>query len=121
MRCVSMARRFLPVLCLFVVLVSPSLVLAQSTGSASLAGAVLDPDGKAAAAAAIVVRNEASSEIRSATTDGGGHFTVSGLAAATYTAEVFVPGFDTIRRAGLQLIEGRTEEISFRLTVANIQ
>jgi len=97
-----------------------SLLLAQSDSTATLAGSVLDPDGKAVVAAAIVVRNAGTGDMRTTTTDGSGRFSVSNLAAGAYGVEVFVPGFDTVRRTDLGLTAGQTESVSFRLTVANI-
>jgi len=97
-----------------------SLLLAQSDSTATLAGSVLDPDGKAVVAAAIVVRSASTGDMRTTTTDGSGRFSVSNLAAGAYGVEVFVPGFDTVRRTDLRLTAGQTESVSFRLTVANI-
>ena len=97
----------------------PVPLLAQ-TGTGTLVGAVLDPDGKAVVAALVVVRNEGSGEIRTVATDASGHFSVAPLAAGSYAVEVFVPGFETVRRSAVQLASGRIEEISVKLTVANI-
>ena len=113
-----MLRRLLTLVLLAWSVQSPLLARADST--ATLAGSVLDPDGKAVVAAAIVVRSAASGDIRTTTTDGSGRFSLSNLAAGAYGVEVFVPGFDTVRRSDLRLTAGQTESVSFRLTVANI-
>ena len=112
-----MARRVLT-LFLFLVLAQPFLVAQGDT--ASLAGGVLDPDGKAVVAAAIVIRNDTTGDTRTITTDSAGHFAASDLARGTYTVEVFAPGFDTVRRSGLGLTAGVNESVTVRLTVANI-
>jgi iron complex outermembrane receptor protein len=115
-----MIRRFL-VLVLLLAVAAPSLAQAQSTpGTAALAGVVLDPDAKAVVEAAVIVRNEETGAIRTATTDGAGHFSVAGLMPGRYTVEVAVPGFDIVRRSGVQLTTDRSEEVSIRLSLANI-
>jgi iron complex outermembrane receptor protein len=103
------------------VVLIPRPLLAQSErGAAAIAGTVLDPDGKVVVNAAIVVRNEATNDIRTTTTDGSGRFSVPGLRAAAYTIEVAVPGFDLVRRNGVQLLGDRTEEVAIRLSLANV-
>src|SRR5262252_5130051 len=87
---------------------------------ASIAGKVLDPDAKVVASAAVIVRNESTNEIRTTVTDGVGHFSVTGLTPGLYTVEVAVPGFEIVRRAGVQASTGASEELSINLTVANI-
>jgi iron complex outermembrane receptor protein len=114
-----MLRRFCLLLLVIASAWRPLPVFAQA-GAGTIAGAVVDPDGKAVVSAAVVIRNETSGEMRTASTDGSGRFAVSGLAAAPYAIEVFVPGFDTIRRNSVQLTGDRIEEIAFRLTVAQI-
>ena len=115
-----MLRRF----CLFLLVIAalgrPNRLFAQAGSSATLAGVVLDPDGQAVVAASIVVRHEASGDTKTTTTDGSGRFSVPNLTPGSYAVEVFVPGFDTIRRSGIQATTGGPEDITFRLTVANI-
>src|SRR5262245_15884107 len=98
-------------------LLQPSHVLAQSVSTATLAGSVLDPDGKIVVGAAIVARNAATGEIRTTTTDSAGRFSLNGLSDGQYTVEVFVPGFETVRRTGVTVAGNGTEDISVRLTV----
>jgi iron complex outermembrane recepter protein len=114
-----MLRRVCLLLIVLAAVVRPSPLFAQAA-TGTLAGAVLDPDGKAVVAAALLIRNETSGEIRSTATDGGGRFSVTGLPAGSYAIDVFVPGFETVRRTGVALAGGGIEEISVKLTVANI-
>src|SRR5262245_54032361 len=65
-----------------------SALMQAQGGSATLSGKVLDPDSKLVVGAAIILRNEATNEIRTVTTDNVGRFTVSGLTTGTYTIEV---------------------------------
>jgi len=90
------------------------------SGPAVAAGVVIDPDGKVVVDAAVLVRNEGSGELKTTTTDGRGHFSVSGLQAGLYTIEIAVPGFDIVRRSAVALAAGTTDEISIKLSVANI-
>jgi iron complex outermembrane receptor protein len=113
--------RLVSVLALLLAVPASSIATAQSkSASPTLAGVVLDPDAKAVVDAAIVIRNEATGTVRTTTSDRTGHFAVADLAAGPYTIEVAVPGFDIVRRSGLELSADRAEEVSIRLTVANI-
>src|SRR5262245_37850475 len=89
-------------------------------GSASIGGRVLDPDSKVVVNAAVIVRNESTNEVRTTATDGVGHFSVTGLLPGVYTVEVAVPGFEIVRRSGVQASTGTPEDQSTKLSVANI-
>ena len=109
------------VLAVFVcVLVAAGAVRLQAQAGAALGGKVLDPDTRVVVSAAIIIRNEATNEIRTATTDAAGHFSVTGLAAGLYTIEVAVPGFEIVRRAGVRADAGKPEELSINLSLANV-
>jgi iron complex outermembrane receptor protein len=86
----------------------------------SLRGNVLDPDGRAVVDAALIIRNEATGDVRTTTTDGSGHFAMTDLGPGTYTIEVAVPGFDIVRRSGVTVADGAAQDISIKLSVANI-
>src|SRR5262245_28558163 len=91
-----------------------------SAQTRTLTGSVLDPDSKAVVNAALVVRNEATNAVQAAVTDASGHFTVGDLAAGAYTVEVFVPGFEAVRKSGVQVADGAPATVSIQLSVANI-
>ena len=102
-------------------LTTPASLFAQTRSATGMvAGAVLDPDGKAVVGAPVLARNETSGETRTTTTDGAGHFSIANLNPGSYAIEVFVPGFDTVRTTGVQVTSGNTEELAIRLNVANI-
>jgi iron complex outermembrane receptor protein len=115
-----MGLRRVAVLALLALLAWPAAGFAQARGSSTIGGNVLDPEAKAVVEAAVLVRNEATGEMRTTTTDGRGHFAVADLASGSYTIEIAVPGFEIVRRTGVQVTSGRTEELSIKLTVANI-
>jgi len=87
---------------------------------AAVKGSVLDPDGKAVVDAIVMIRDEASGETKATTTDGAGNFAASALGPSTYTIEVAVPGFDIVRRNGIVVRQGTTEDVPIRLSVANV-
>ncbi len=91
-----------------------------ASGAGTIAGAVLDPEGKVIVDAALVVRNEATGEIRTAVTDAAGRFSVRDLPAGAYTVEVAAPGFSIVRRQAVVVTSGSLEEVSIRLTLANV-
>src|ERR1700759_1957326 len=112
-----LARVFL----LFTLLLPASApALHAQTAASGVDGTVLDPDSKAVVNAAVVIRNEATSATIATTTDGRGKFGAPGLPQGSYAIEVFVPGFDPIRRAGVDVKEGTPTVVSIQLTVANI-
>ena len=101
-------------------ILAADVAVAQSTaGETTIAGVVLDPDAKAVVGAAVLARNELSGDVQTTTTDGRGHFSVD-VPPGIYILEVAVPGFEIVRRNGVQTSSGRTEEISIKLSIANI-
>jgi iron complex outermembrane recepter protein len=115
-----MLRRLCVFAFVLAAILRPFPLLAQA-GSGALAGAVLDPDGKAVVGAPVLIRNEASGETRTTMTDGAGHFSAANLSAGSYAIEVFVPGFETVRRNNVAVGATRTEEVAIKLSMANIQ
>ena len=86
----------------------------------AIAGVVQDPDAKAVVGAVVMSRNEQTGEMQTTTTDGRGHFTLA-VQPGTYTLEVVVPGFEIVRRNGVQTTStGNAEEITVKLSIANI-
>ena len=102
-------------------LAAPAIARAQTgSGVAAVTGVVIDPDAKVIVSAAVIVRNEATGEIRTTTTDATGRFSVTGLVPGLYAVEVAVPGFEVVRRTGVQAAAGTPEELTIKLSVANI-
>ena len=120
----DLARRwrigFVVGMCVLCAATSARLQAQPGAGTATLAGTVFDPDGKVIVEAALVIRNETSGDVRTSTTDGNGRFSIPGLPTGSYTIEVGVPGFELVRRTGVQVTTDKPEEISIRLSVANI-
>src|SRR5262249_3508101 len=94
--------------------------VAAAAQARELSGTVLDPDRKAVVNAAVVLRNETTAEMKSPVTDARRRFAVADVPAGTYTVEVCVPGFETVRKTGVSNRDGANEPISIQLSVANI-
>ena len=105
-------------LMLIVIGLLPASALAQA--ARGLAGTVLDPDGKAVVNAAVLVRNEAGGDVRTVMTDGRGAFALPDLLPASYAVEVLVPGFETVRRAGVRVSGDPGTTLSIQLSIANL-
>lgn len=95
-------------------------LFAQGGADSTIAGSVLDPDGKAVVDAVVMVRKEDSADMQATTTDGAGRFSQSGLVPGNYAVEIAVPGFDIVRRNGVVVAAGSPAEVPVRLTVANV-
>ena len=65
-------------------LLSSSLTFAQAQTGASLSGVVTDQTGAALRDVAVTIRNVDTGATRTITTDGGGHFQVSGLPSGRF-------------------------------------
>ena len=88
---------------------------AQSGGT--IAGTVIDQAGKTVPGAAVTVKNESGAASGSVVTDNEGHFSVTGLAAGTYSVETSEPGFARNTRLGVQVTAGGTQDLSITLFV----
>jgi iron complex outermembrane receptor protein len=107
-------------------LILPVLVLmgvgvAQAQQNAGmLTGMVVDPTGGAVQGATVMARNESSAATTRASTDAGGKFSISNLAAGNYTVEVSLPGFALASRPGVHVAAGGSPELSFTLTLGSV-
>jgi iron complex outermembrane recepter protein len=105
-------------ICILLMLAGSATVHAQSTGN--VMGTVLDPAGNAVQNATVAVRNEASSMETRSTTDAQGKFSVTGLAAGTYTVEISSPGFALASRPGVQVPSAPAGELSVSLQIGSV-
>jgi len=90
-------------------------LMAQSGGT--ITGTVLDQAAKTITGASITVKSESGAASGTATTGAEGKFSVSGLAAGSYTVETSAPGFALNTRRGVPVTAGGTQDVSITLNV----
>jgi iron complex outermembrane receptor protein len=113
-------RRTVGAFALLVVLGFTGTHLVAQSGSGTLTGTILDQSGKSVLGANITVKNDAGLVSGTATADADGHFTVSGLAAGTYTVETRSPGFARNTRLGVPVSGSGTQDLSITLNVDSV-
>src|SRR5580700_2387555 len=94
--------------------------LRAQTGGASITGTILDQAGKPIEAAAVTVKSESGSMSGSGTSGAEGKFSVTGLAAGTYTVETTSPGFARNTRLGVILTANGTQELTITMNVDSV-
>ncbi len=106
-----------PLVALLCFTVTPA--LAQDAG---IAGSVTDDTGGVLPGVTVTAASPALIEQqRIAITDGQGQFAFIGLTVGTYSIEFSLPGFNQIRREGVELTTGFTANISVELGVGGIE
>lgn len=86
----------------------------------TLRGTVTDSVANVIVASAVVAQSDATGQIRTATTDNNGAFTLTALPPGSYTIFVRVPGFKTFEQRGLKLNVGQTTELNIKLEVGEV-
>ncbi len=113
-----MRRHGLAVLCSLTLLVAlaPAPASAQIT-AATMSGTVRDQTGGVLPGVNVTIKNSETGLSRTATTDGGGLFTVAGLRPGTYDVRAELQGFTTETQAGIRLAVGQQAalQITMRL------
>jgi hypothetical protein len=99
-------------------LLSSSLFAQQSTGT--IAGRVLDPQGRAIAGATVTARNPDTGFVRTETSDNAGMYRLAALPVAAYEVSVEKEGFATISRTDVNVNVAETQPIDFRPPIAGI-
>jgi hypothetical protein len=100
----------------FVLALNLPALVAQSTGT--IQGTVTDPSGAAVPKAVVTVRNLATGETRSFTTDDSGLYVVPSLAVGHHSVSVKAAGMQATTVNDLVLEVGRTVEQDFHLALA---
>ncbi len=93
---------------------------ADTAGSSSIVGTVMDPSGTAIQQATVAVRNEFSGAVKTVTTGPDGHFTVGGLPASSYAVDVSASGFSVDTRTGVKLASGATLTLPITMQIASV-
>ena len=100
------------------VVLLPSLALAQGT----LTGAVRDQSGAALPGVTVEAASPALIEkVRTAVTDNAGQYRIPGLNPGTYSLSFRLPGFNVVRREGIELSGTTTLTIPIEMSVGDLQ
>ncbi len=89
---------------------------AQVAG-ATLSGVVRDSSGAVVANATVNIRDTATGEVRTATTNGDGLYSAPNLIPGSYQVEAKAPGFSTVLQKGLKLTVGANQTLNLTLPV----
>ena len=92
-------------------------ILALAQGDSSVWGSVSDETDAGVSGATVVIRNIETGTERTLTTDASGHYNASALTVGHYEITASMAGFQTDRRASLNLQVGQKQEIDFKLKV----
>ncbi len=117
---VGNSRKFATVFAIFVALcfslMAGVVARAQVTG-ATLTGTVTDPSGAVVTGAQISVKNNATGDTKTSTSDSAGLYTIPNLNPGVYDVKVSSTGFSTSAQSGLTLAVGQTQQLNFALKV----
>ncbi len=113
-----MTRRLVALVCLGVFLV-PATILAQEF-RATVNGRVIDPSSAAVPNATVTIKNVATNEVATATTDPSGNYTIPFLRPGTYDLSAEAPGFKKQTHEGLVLNVGQAATINITLQVGAV-
>src|SRR6478736_4225964 len=94
--------------------------LAQAQVDARFSGTVLDPSGAVVSGATVTVKNERTGETRTATTDAGGRYLVTGLRPSIYTISVKQGSFAPLEYTGMQLVAAQEMALDLNLQAAGV-
>jgi trimeric autotransporter adhesin len=91
----------------------------SQTYSGGVRGSVTDPGGAVLAGAAVSLTDEATQQVRSASTDGSGSYAFSALQPSTYTLHISATGFGAADRTHIALATQDFLTIDVALTVGS--
>src|SRR5450432_340682 len=94
----------------FVVAVAPFCSSQQLTGS--LSGTAEDVSGAVIPKATVVLKNEASGDVRTTTSDSAGYFSLNAVPPATYTITVSAAGFTTWQEHSIVMNQGDNRAVA---------
>lgn len=96
---------------LALVLAGSALTARAQVITGSLSGTVKDSSGAVIPKSTVILRNSASGDKRTITTNGSGFFTFAGVVSGDYGVSVTAPGFSTFTESGIHLDPGDSRTI----------
>lgn len=103
-------------------LLLPGAAWAQSATTGAIAGVVRDTTGAILPGVTVEAASPALIEkVRSVISDGQGRYQIVDLRPGTYTVTFALPGFNTVRREGIELTTGFTANVSADLRVGALE
>ena len=115
----SSARHTLAAMCLAIGVLAPAAALAQTS---AIAGTVKDTSGAILPGVTVEVASPALIEkTRSSVTDGSGQYKVDALRPGTYSVTFSLPGFNTVKRDGIELTSDFTASINAEMKVGAVE
>src|SRR5215467_4867299 len=116
-----MARMQGVVVCavLLAVLLSCTILQAQTGGTGQVVGTVTDPTGGVVVGATITLRDIATGSERAATTNEGGRYNFPNVAPGTYTLTVTKQGFRAMKFSEQQIVVGETRTFDAKLEIGS--
>jgi outer membrane receptor protein involved in Fe transport len=103
------------------VMLTASGARAQSAGSSTVEGLVLDSSGAVLPGATVVVKNEETGIVRETTSDSGGRFRAGALQPGRYSVTATLQGFEAFEAKGLVASVGNTVTVDAHLRPAGVQ
>src|SRR5688500_18989717 len=103
-----------------VLVAAPHVSSAQGLGA--IAGGVRDTSGAVLPGVTVEVTSPVLSEkVRTAVTDGSGQYTIGSLPVGTYAVTFTLPGFNAVRREGIEITASFTAPVSVELRVGAVE
>ncbi len=116
---IPLATRLTPAVLIVVLFISADRCLGQ-TFSASLTGAVTDPQGAAIPNASVELKNTATNDLRQTTTGTDGRYIFSQLLPGKYDLTAKADGFKTFLHRGVTLLASRAATLDFPLQIGAV-
>src|ERR1700761_6994112 len=119
----SLSRRFyfLALAAFFVFFLHASFSIAQTSGTSTITGTVVDINKAAIPGATVVIRNTDTGIDRTSTTNGDGLFVAPFLQPGHYEVTASGTGFGSVQQENLVLTVGRTMTLDFALRLQTVQ
>src|SRR5437899_10367495 len=107
---------------LWLVMLLPAALWAQSSEGGTLAGVVRDSSGAVMPGVSVEAASPALIErVRSVITDEQGLYRIVNLRPGTYTVTFTLPGFTTFKREGLELTTSFTATVNAEMTAGSLE